>query len=120
MLAIVGGSLSLLLPALSGLLDRPALAATLLGAALAAGNTLLAFLLVHWSERRSAKVFLGAVLGGMLGRMALLLSAVLAAVLVLDLPKVPLAVSLLSYFVLLLALELGVLHKRTTPQVHPR
>jgi hypothetical protein len=119
-LAIVGGSLLLLVPALSGVLDRAGLVAMLFGGALAAFNTLLAFGIVSWSERRSTNAFLGAVLGGMVGRMAMMLAAVVAAVLLLGLPKVPLAVSLLSYFVLLLVLELSVLQKKTTPHVHPR
>ena len=70
--------------------------------------------LVQWSSRRSTNAFLGAVLGGMVGRMALMLAAVVAGVLLLDLPKVPLAVSLLSYFVLFLAMELTILHRRTS------
>jgi hypothetical protein len=53
----------------------------------------------------------------MVGRMAVLLAAVVAAVLWLGLPKLPLALSLLGYFVVFLVLELGVVHKRTTP--HP-
>jgi hypothetical protein len=84
------------------------------GAALAVANTLAAHVLVLWSSRRSTKTFLGAVLGGMVGRMALMLAAVVAAILWLGLPKVPLAVSLLSYFVLFLALELTILHRRTS------
>jgi hypothetical protein len=110
-LGIAGGSLLLLLPALSGVLDRAGRQALLLGGALATANTLLAFLLVSWSEKRSTTAFLGAVLGGMVGRMALLLLAVVAAVVGLGLPKLPLAISLLSYFVLFLVLELRVLHR---------
>lgn len=113
-LGIVGGSLLLLVPALAGVLDRAGRLALLLGGALAAANTLLAFFLVSWSEKRSTTAFLGAVLGGMLGRMALLLLAVVAGVVGLGLPKIPLALSLLSYFVLFLVLELMVLHKKTT------
>jgi hypothetical protein len=119
-LAIVGGSQLLLVPALSGVLDSAALAAMLFGGALAALNTLLAFGIVGWSEKRSTNAFLGAVLGGMVGRMGLMLAAVVAAVLFLGLPKVPLAVSLLSYFVLLLVIELSVLQKKTTARAHPR
>jgi hypothetical protein len=47
----------------------------------------------------------------MVGRMALMLAAVVGAVVLLGLPKVPLAVSLLGYFVLFLVFELGVLHR---------
>jgi len=88
------------------------------GAALAVANTLTAHALVLWSSRRSTNVFLGAVLGGMVGRMALMLAAVVAAVLWLDLPKVPVAVSLLSYFVFFLAMELTILHRRTSGNPH--
>jgi hypothetical protein len=48
----------------------------------------------------------------MIGRMGLMLAAVVAGVLVLGLPKVPLAISLLSYFVLFLVFEISVLQKQ--------
>ena len=84
------------------------------GAGLALANTLAAHGLVLWSARRSTNAFLGAVLGGMVGRMVLLLAAVVAGVLLLGLPKLPLAGSLLSYFVLFLIMELSVLHHRSS------
>ena len=111
-LALVGGTLALLWPLLP--LDSRGRWAAACGAALAAVNALLAYYLVVWSEGRSNGAFFRAVLGGMAGRMALLLGAVLLAVLFLDLPKVPLAASLLSYFVVLLVLELAVVHRRTS------
>ena len=95
--------------------DAAARWAAAFGAALALANTVTAHALVRWSSRRSTNAFLGAVLGGMVGRMALMLGAVVAGVLLLGLPKLPLAVSLLSYFVLFLVLELSILHRRTTP-----
>lgn len=114
-LGLVGGTLTLAWPFFKwGGLDARGRWAALCGAGLAALNAFLAYFLVLWSAKRSTNVFLGAVLGGMVGRMALLLAAVVVAVLVLDLPKVPLAVSLLSYFVALLALELAVVHRRTS------
>jgi len=67
-----------------------------------------------WADRRSTNVFLGAVLGGMVGRMGLMLAAVVVAVLLLGLPKVPLAVSLLAYFVVFLVLELALIQRRTS------
>jgi hypothetical protein len=88
------------------------------GAALAVANTLAAHSLVLWSSRRSTNAFLGAVLGGMVGRMALMLAAVVAAILWLGLPKLPLAASLLSYFVLFLIMELTILHRRTSGTPH--
>lgn len=84
------------------------------GAVLAVANTVVAHALVLWSSRRSTNAFMGAVLGGMAGRMALMLAAVVAAILWLGLPKLPLTLSLLSYFVLFLVMELTILHRRTS------
>jgi hypothetical protein len=95
-------------------LGPQALPAAALGAGLAAVNSLAAYALVLWSARRSTNAFLGAVLGGMVGRMGLMLAAVIVAVLVFGLPRIPLAVSLLGHFVVFLALELTVLHRRTS------
>ena len=94
--------------------DAPTRWAVAFGGALAVANTLAAHGLVLWSSRRSTNAFLGAVLGGMVGRMGLMLVAVVAGVLLLGLQKLPLVVSLLSYFVLFLVMELALLHKRTS------
>lgn len=115
-LAVAGGSLGLLSGLLRQSLGPAALEAALLGGLLAAANTLAAYALVLWSMKRSMKTFLGAVLGGMLGRMGLMLVAVAAAVVRLGLPQVPLIVSLLSYFVVFLALELTVLNRKARPR----
>ena len=106
---------SLLVAWLLGLrrMDAPGRWAAVYGSGLALVNTILAHFIVLWSDRRSTNVFLGAVLGGMVGRMALLLLAVVAGILLLGLPKIPLALSLLFYFVLFLVLELTILHRRT-------
>lgn len=117
-LALAGGSAAALWPLLGRYLGERERLAAAAGAGLAVLNALGAYAIVLWSERRSTNVFLGAVLGGMLGRMALLLAAVVAGVLLLGLPKLPLALSLLAYFVVFLVLELAILQKRTTPQVH--
>jgi hypothetical protein len=109
-LAVAGASLAALWP----LLEKEWRRAALAGAALALANTMAAYGLVMWAKRRSTNVFLGAVLGGMVGRMALMLAAVVAAVLHLGLPKVPLALSLLAYFVVFLVFELTVLQRRTS------
>jgi branched-subunit amino acid ABC-type transport system permease component len=109
-LAVAGATLAaaaLVVPS-----GTPVLTAVAFGAALATLNTLVAHALVEWSERRSTRVFLGAVLGGMVGRLALMLGAVVVGVLVLDLPRVPLVVSLLGYFALFLILELMLQHRR--------
>jgi ABC-type multidrug transport system permease subunit len=89
-------------------------AAVLVGAALSAANTVLAYFLTVWSIGRAPNVFLGVVLGGMVARMIAMLAAVVAAVLVLGLPALPLAASLLTYFVGFLAFELTALHRRTS------
>jgi hypothetical protein len=115
-LTTVLGSLAALWPFLAGL-GEAGRAAALFGGLLAGANTLIAYGLVLWSERRSTQVFLGAVLGGMVGRMALMLVAVVAGVLLLGLPRVPLAVSLLAYFVAFLVLEIAILQRKTSPQV---
>jgi hypothetical protein len=117
-LALAGGSAAALWPLLGRFLGERERLAAVAGAGLAVLNALGAYAIVLWSERRSTNVFLGAVLGGMLGRMALLLAAVVAGVLLLGLPKLPLALSLLAYFVVFLVLELAILQKKTTPQVH--
>lgn len=110
-LAVSLGTLVLLPSARLGPAGRNA---AFLGALLAGANTLVAYYLAVWSERRSTKAFFGAVLGGMAARMAVMLGAVVAAVLALRLPSVPLAVSLLGHFALFLALELTLLHRKTS------
>jgi hypothetical protein len=89
-------------------------AAVLCGAALSAANTVLAYFLTIWSITRSPNVFMGVVLGGMVARMVVMLSAVVAAVVLAGLPALPLAASLLAYFVAFLAFELTALHRRTS------
>jgi hypothetical protein len=113
-LALLGAGLGATwVPLLKGLEPR-ARGAAFLGGALAALNAITAYSLVLWSASRPTGAFMKAILGGMVGRMAFLLAAVILAVLGLGLPSVPLAVSLLAYFVLFLVLELAVLHKRAT------
>jgi hypothetical protein len=119
-LTTVAGGLGLAWPLGLRGLDPRARWAALFGGALAAINTLAAYALASWSIGRSNNAFLGAVLGGMVGRMGLMLVAVVAAVLALGLPKVPLAISLLSYFVVFLVMELALLHKRTSVRVAVR
>lgn len=110
-LAVAAGSLGLMWPLLLRWLQPAGRRAALVGAGLAVVNTVAAYGLVRWSGGRSVNAFMTAVLGGMLGRMAVMLGSVVAAVLVLDLPEVPLAVSLLSYFVLFLVVELRLVHR---------
>jgi hypothetical protein len=94
-------------------LDEPERGAVALGSAIAVANAIVARGLVLWgsSAQRSSNAFLGVVLGGMIGRMAAMLLAVVAAIVGLGLPKLPLTVSLLSYFVVFLIMELSVLNR---------
>jgi len=94
--------------------DAPVRGAVAFGAGLAVINTVAAHALVRWSSSRTGNAFLGVVLGGMVGRMAVMLAAVASGVLLMGLPKVPLAVSLLSYFLLFLFMELSILQRRTS------
>jgi hypothetical protein len=110
--ATTGGStLSCALLIASGLVRPHLRLALIAGAGLATLNTIGSFALVVWSARRSAGAFLAALLGGMVVRMGAMLAALVVAVLYLGLPGAPLAVALLSYFVLFLILELAVLQR---------
>jgi hypothetical protein len=106
-LALTAGSLLLV----TRVVPSSARSAALLGGALGALNTIAAYFLVRWSQNRSTNAFMVSVLGGMVARLAVLLAAVVLAVLAFGVPKVPLAVSLLAYFVFFLVLELRVVHK---------
>lgn len=99
--------------------DAPTRWAVAFGGALAVANTLATHALVLWSYRRPPNAFLGPVLGGMVGRMAAMLAAMVAGVLLLGLPKVPLALSLLSYFVLFLTMETSILYRRMSAGATP-
>ena len=118
--AVVAGSLALLRLAFDHRLPAATFQAIVLGGALSAVNTLAAYGLVRWAEGRSTNAFMGAVLGGMVGRMGLMLAAVVGAVLGLGVAKVPLAISLLSYFVLFLVFEIAVLHRQRPGAVEAR
>ena len=109
-LGVVGATLAGAWPALAA----EARAAALVGAFLSAANTIVAYGLTLWSMARSPNIFLGVVLGGMVGRMGLMLVAFVIAARGLGLPALPLAVSVLSYFVAFLVFELAVLHRRTS------
>ena len=110
--AVVATSLALVWLGFGQRLSSAAMRGIVMGGALAAANTLAAYGLVRWAQGRSTNTFMGAVLGGMVGRMGLMLAAVVGAVLVLGVPKVPLALSLLSYFVFFLAFEIAVLQRQ--------
>jgi len=110
--ALLVATLAIAWPALGGV-GPGARNAVLFGGLLAWANTGVAYALARWSASRSQNVFLGAVLGGMVGRMGLLLGAVVLGVLVLGMPRAPLAIAVLSYFTVFLAIELTLLHRQT-------
>lgn len=114
-IAAVVGPLALF-AAFSGAADPLTVRSVTYGAGLAALNTIVAYALVLWSQGRSTRAFMSAVLGGMLGRMGFLLAAVVVGIGVLDLKREPLVIALLSYFVFFLVLELGVLQRRPTAE----
>jgi hypothetical protein len=111
-LGVVLGTLALAWPLALHRLDAPALSAVALGAAIAALNTTAAHALTRWGAERSNRLFLRAVLGGMVARMALMFAALLAGILVLELPRLPLVVALISYFTVFLTIELAVVQRR--------
>lgn len=113
-LGVALATLTLAWPLALRRLDAPARAAVAFGASVALVNTIAAHALVRWSAARSTTAFLRAVLGGMLGRMVVMLAAVVVGLLALGLPRLPLAFSLLSYFVVFLAMELTILHRQTS------
>lgn len=119
-LAVVAGSLALVWLGFGQRLAGARLLGVVLGGGLAAVNTLAAYGLVRWAQGRSTNAFMGAVLGGMVGRMGLMLGAVVGAVLMLGVPKVPLAISLLSYFVFFLLFEIAVLQRQRPGAVEAR
>lgn len=111
-LGVVAAAAAISFPLTLRDLDGPARAAVAYGTTLAVLNTLAAHALVVWSEGRSTNAFLRAVLGGMVGRMAVTLAAVVVGILALGLPRLPLVVALLSFFVVFLIMELSILHRQ--------
>jgi hypothetical protein len=86
--------------------------AALYGGALALLNTVGAYSLVLWSDRCHTTSFLRTILWGTLGRMAALLVGVVVGILALGLPRMPLIVSLLSYFLVFFVIQTTMLHRR--------
>lgn len=110
--AIAGCSLLLVWGLGPRRLDVMARWAALYGGALALLNTVCAYSLVLWSDHRPTTAFLRTILWGTLGRMVALLVGVVVGVLALDLPRVPLVVSLLSYFLVFFVMQIAILHRR--------
>jgi hypothetical protein len=108
--ALATGSFAALWPVLGGRVQGTRTAVAL-GTTLAGLNAVAAYALVVWASGRSNTAFFRAVLGGTLGRLAVLLAAVVVAVVGLGLPRLPLVLALLSYYVAFLVLELAVVHR---------
>jgi hypothetical protein len=85
--------------------------AAMLGGGIATLNSLAAYGLVVWSAGRSNTAFFRTILGGMLVRMTAMLGVVVAAVVWLGVPRLPLTLSLLAYFVVFLAFEMAAVHR---------
>jgi len=114
-MVVVAASLTPMFVLLGERLASTERSAASFGAGLAGLNAVLAYGLVRWSHRRrSARSFLAVVLGSMLGRMVVMLAAVVWGILGLGLPRLPLVVALLSYFVVFLVVEISVLQARTS------
>jgi hypothetical protein len=107
----VATTMAAVLVALRGRLSAEDAVAVLLGAVLAASNSIAAYWLVAWSIGQSTVWFFRAILGGMLVRMTFMLTAVVAGILAVGLPSRPFVFSLLACFVALLALELVVVSR---------
>jgi hypothetical protein len=108
--ALVAGLTASTLLLVAPLLQEPSTRfAVCCGALMACLNTIAAYALARGSQGRDARSFVTMVLGGMLGRMLVLLALVVLLVLRLGVPAEALAASLLTYYVLFLALELRVL-----------
>ena len=88
--------------------------AAAVGALLSTVNALAGYLTIEYSFERSHTTFLKAVLGGMGVRMVLMLGALLFSIKVVGLDAVALCVSLLSFYVVYLAMEILFLQKRAT------
>jgi len=83
-----------------------------IGALLSTVNVLLGFLAIEFSFDKSYTTFLKIVLGGMGVRMALLLAVLLVLIKVVELHAVALTVSLLSFYLIFLVLEVLFIQKK--------
>lgn len=88
--------------------------AAAVGALLSTVNVLAGYLTIEYSFEKSYTTFLKTVLGGMGVRMALMLGALLISIKVIELNAAALTVSLLSFYVIFLAMEIFFLQKKAT------
>ncbi len=86
--------------------------AVIAGAFLSSLNVVLGFLAIEYSFGRSYTTFLKAVLGGMGVRMLFLLGAMLLLILVFHFHSVALIVSLLSFYLVFLVMEILFIQKK--------
>lgn len=84
------------------------------GALLSTVNVLLGFLAIEYSFDRSYTTFLKVVLGGMGVRMVLMLVALVVLIKAVELHPAALTVSLLSFYLIFLVLEVLFIQKRVT------
>jgi hypothetical protein len=103
--AVLAGSALLFALASQGRVEAPSQRAAVLGALLAALNTVLAHALLCWARDRSLKAYLIAVLGGIAARMALVLGLLLLALATFEVQPLPIVLSLLCYFAVFQVLE---------------
>lgn len=92
--------------------SRETVVAATVGALLSTVNVLAGYLTIEYSFGKSYTTFLKTVLGGMGVRMALMLGALLFSIKIVGLDAVALAVSLLSMYVVFLAMEIFYLQKK--------
>ena len=86
--------------------------ATVIGAVLSTINVLLGFFAIEYAFDKSYTVFLKTVLGGMGLRMLLLLGLMIMLILVFHVHTVALTISLLSFYLIYLILEILFIQKK--------
>lgn len=111
---IVAGLLAVTSGVTALALEGGALLAALCAGMVAAVNAVAAHALFLRSQGRPPSTFVKLVLGGMGVRMAAVLVALIIGLTALDLPPLPLVLSLLGHFVLFLGVEIMAL--RATPR----
>lgn len=81
------------------------------GAVLSTLNAVAGFLMIEYGFRRSYTTFLKMVIGGMGVRLAVMLGAMLVLILVAHMHTLALTLSLLGFYTVFLALEIGFLQR---------
>ena len=97
--------------------SRETVVAAAVGALLSTVNVLAGYLTIEYSFGKSYTTFLKAVLVGMGVRMGLMLGALLFSITVIGLDAIALTVSLLSFYVIFLAMEIFFLQKKATAEI---